>query len=258
MKLEIKTSFHVYESTHSLSKVCSVSQMSALPHKPCSLHRSLPCQPNPSKPPHHVPPNPRALLSPPTLHLRKRLPRKQRQHRLPNRARLRRLHDRHHGFLQQSFQSPGRPPIRINQRRHQLAGPALQPTHLRGPLGNQGGVLGYEIIHPSIHPSQKPTLPRRRLNRMLIVCTSTANFRVDRTSNGDPYVLDHALCVSLLGQASVGNGTDGGFGPDCEYTSGSSFGGWGNTDFGTVFAEAICPPKVNCLPYNYRPLACWL
>ncbi len=111
--------------------------------------------------------------------------------------------------------------------------------------------------HPSIAETNPSPPPQPYANRMYVRCTSTANFRVDRTSNGDPYVLDYALCVSLLGQASVGNGTDGSFGPDCEYTQDTSFGGWGNTDFGTVFAEAICPPKVNCLPFKYRPLACW-
>ena len=139
--------------------------MSALPHKPCYLHHSLPCQLNPSEPPHHVPPNPRARLSPPTLHLRKRLPPKQRQHRLPNRSQHRRLHDRHLGFLQQSFPGPKRRPSnRIDQRGHQLAGPGLQLTHLRGPLGNAGGVLGYEI-HPSLKPLHR---------RMLIVCSFVA------------------------------------------------------------------------------------
>ncbi|KAF6229813.1 hypothetical protein HO173_011243 [Letharia columbiana] len=83
-----------------------------------------------------------------------------------------------------------------------------------------------------------------------------ANFRVDRTSNGDPYVLDYALCISLLGQASIGNHTESNYGDDCAYSQGSSFGGWGNTDFGTVFAEPICPPGKGCLPWNIRPLGC--
>ena len=90
-------------------------------------------------------------------------------------------------------------------------------------------------------------------------CSSSraANFKVDRTSTGDPYVLDYPSCISLLGQASTANGTDHGpYGKGCSYGDGWSFGGWGNTDFGTVFAEAICPSGISCLPWNQRPLGC--
>ena len=91
----------------------------------------------------------------------------------------------------------------------------------------------------------------------ILMCPSSANFRVDRTSNGDPYTLTYPLCISLLGQAYTGNNTDdGNYGSDCRYTEGTSFGGWGNTDFGTVFAEAICPPGVHCVPWDIRPLGC--
>lgn len=109
--------------------------------------------------------------------------------------------------------------------------------------------------------TQKKTVARHNLSviphaNSSIVATSTANFRVDRTSNGDPYVLTYPLCISLLTQAYTGNGSEGGWGADCQYTGGTSFGGWGNTDFGTVFAEAICPPGISCEPYDIRPLGC--
>lgn len=103
-------------------------------------------------------------------------------------------------------------------------------------------------------PLKRRTVVVKHANRPL--SHSTANFRVDRTSNGDPYTLTYPLCISLLDQAYTGNGTNGNYGSDCRYTEGTSFGGWGNTDFGTVFAEAICPPGVHCEPWDIRPIGC--
>ena len=86
-----------------------------------------------------------------------------------------------------------------------------------------------------------------------------ANFRVDRTSNNAPYTLDYNLCISLLDQAATGNGTTlhGGM-KDCTNTTrnGLTYGGWGNTDFGTVFAEPICPSGVPCLPDGQNVRGC--
>lgn len=79
-----------------------------------------------------------------------------------------------------------------------------------------------------------------------------ANFRVDRTSNREPYLLNANLCISLLERAEIGNGTElhGGM-KDCTNTTGNglTYGGWGNTDFGTVFAEPICPSGLHCLAF---------
>ena len=86
-----------------------------------------------------------------------------------------------------------------------------------------------------------------------------ANFRIDRTSNGEPYILNYSLCISLLEQASTGNGTTLYRGmKNCTNTTGNglTYGGWGNTDFGTVFAEPICPAGVHCLPDGERPRGC--
>ena len=86
-----------------------------------------------------------------------------------------------------------------------------------------------------------------------------ANFRVDRTKDGAAYGLTHDLCVSLLTQASTGNGTTlhGGM-KDCTNVTGNglTYGGWGNTDFGTVFAEPICPSGNHCMPDGIRPRGC--
>lgn len=86
-----------------------------------------------------------------------------------------------------------------------------------------------------------------------------ANFRVDRTSNGEPYILDYDLCISLLEQASIGNHTElhGGM-KDCTNSTGNglTYGGWRNADFGTVFAEPICPPGSHCMPNGLRPRGC--
>lgn len=86
-----------------------------------------------------------------------------------------------------------------------------------------------------------------------------ANFRVDRTSNREPYLLNSELCISLLERAGIGNGTElHGDMKDCANTTGNglTYGGWGNTDFGTVFAEPICPSGVHCLPDRQRPRGC--
>lgn len=86
-----------------------------------------------------------------------------------------------------------------------------------------------------------------------------ANFRVDRTSNKAPYTLDYNLCISLLDQAATGNGTELHSGmKDCTNTTGNglTYGGWGNTDFGTVFAEPICPSGISCLPEGYKVKGC--
>lgn len=80
------------------------------------------------------------------------------------------------------------------------------------------------------------------------------NFRVDRTGQSAPYTLDYNLCISLLNQAATGNGTTAyNKWKDCSNSTtanGNTFGGWGNTDFGTVFAEAICPDGISCLPLD--------
>lgn len=80
------------------------------------------------------------------------------------------------------------------------------------------------------------------------------NFRVDRTKQSAPYTLDYNLCISLLTQAATGNGTTlYNKWKDCSNTTsgnGATFGGWGNTDFGTVFAEPICPSGISCLPLD--------
>lgn len=84
----------------------------------------------------------------------------------------------------------------------------------------------------------------------------TTIFAVNRTSNGDPYVLDYAHCISLLGQASTGNGTESNHGGDGVYNAGTSFERLGNLDSGTVFAEAIYPSGVICMPWDVRPWDC--
>lgn len=109
-----------------------------------NLHCSLPLQPDPSKTSHHVLPNPRAHLSTHTLHLCEWLPPRKGQHRLPNRDRDRRVHDRHSGFLQQPF--PGAEQSShhgIHQRGQQLAGPGLQLADLRGRIRNRCVIMGY-------------------------------------------------------------------------------------------------------------------
>ena len=86
-----------------------------------------------------------------------------------------------------------------------------------------------------------------------------ANFRVNRTKDGSAYGLTRELCVSLLSQARTGNGTTlhGGM-KDCTNSTGNglTYGGWGNTDFGTVFAEPICPDGSHCMPDGIRPRGC--
>ena len=200
---------------------------------------------------HHASPNPRAPPPPPhTLRLRKWLPHRKGQHRMPDCDDNRRIHGRHSRFLRTALPVILSSPNTINRRGQQLARPGLQLTGLLGRFRNEGRILGY------IHSLKSRHLTYNQSHANYTPCVQTANFRVDRTSTGDPYVLGYANCISLLGQAMTGNGSDGLFGPNCEFGRGESFGGWGNTDFGTVFAEAICPINVHCLPWQNRPLGC--
>ena len=110
---------------------------------------------------------------------------------------------RHRRFLRHQFPDDGSSYHKSHQCDYELAGPdLLQPADLRGPLGN--------------------------------FVSLWANFRINTTSNGAPYTLDYNLCISLLEQASTGNGTTlhGGM-QECTNTIGNGLAYGGFVHFAT-------------------------